>query len=165
MQKQQAAREALLNTEEMLNIKAHQTGNLKHFLIKYFLFRAYIVFKNGKRMHLYGNEHQCTYSQLKHSRFENIKMDRHKGYGELIDLIERKYKAQYKVAKIYRRNPGDKSFSSLCRYYNANGELEECKDPLLTDQENILTLYYYFKNGCLVISETDPSAEDFTINL
>lgn len=165
MDKRQQAKEAMTRTEEMQDLKAHQTGNLKHFISKYFLFRAYIVFKNGKRMHLYGNEHQCTYNQLRHGRFQNIELDREKGYGELINLVEKRYRAKYTVAKIYQRKPGEKSFNTVCRHYNSNGELEECQDPVIPEPEKTLTLFYYFKNNLLVITPADPASEDFTINL
>lgn len=145
--------------------EAHRTYNLKFFLMDYFLFRCYIVFKNGKKWHGSGNEHSCTYNQLRYGRYDNIILDREKGYTDLINLIEGKYKGQYTAAKIYSRQPGEKNFNTLCRHYNVKGELEECQDPVIPDEQKILILFYYTHQGRVIVTETDPAGENFRINL
>lgn len=158
-------RQLQTDTDEFLNIKAHSTGDLKHFLKQYFLFRAYIVFKNGKKFHAYGNEHSCTYNQLRYGRFDNILLNREKGYTDLINMIEKKYSGKYTRAKIYSRQPGQENFNTICRDYNDAGQLEECQDPVLSDDDKFLTLYYYTHKGQVIITETDPAGENFKFNL
>lgn len=165
MTRKDEARKSLIDTTEMINLKAHQTGNIKHFLSPYFLFRAYIVFKNGKRMHLYGNEHSCTYNQLRYGRYDNIPLSREKGYMELLNLVEKNYKGKYTVAKIYRREPGQKDFNIICRHYDSNGELVECQDPVIPDDQKMLILFYYTHKGQVIVTETDPAGENFKIDL
>lgn len=165
MSKRDEARKAMTLADEMIDLKAHQTGNIKHFLTPYFLFRCYIVFKNGKKVHLYGNEHQCTYNQLRYGRFENIPLNREKGYTDLIDLVEKRYSGKYTVAKIYRREPGTKDFNILCRHYDSNGQLLECQDPLIPEEQKILILFYYIHSGKVIVTPTDPAGENFKIDL
>jgi hypothetical protein len=144
--------------------KAHNTGNLKHFLTPYFMFRAYIVFKpeNGdkkysKKFHPYGNEHSVTYNQLRYGKIDLIVLDRMKGYTDLIKLIERNYHHHYLRAQIYMRLPGQEGFNTLCRDYNERSELVECQDPTLTPEQEKLTLYYYVHAGMVTVTETDPA--------
>ena len=165
MEKRQKAIEAFTDTEEFKDRKAHQTGNLKHFLQKYFLFRAYLVFKGGKKWHGYGNEHAVTYNQLKFGRFDSIELNREKGYTDLVNMIENNWRGKYTVAKIYCRNPGEKDFKTLCRHYDNTGQLVECQDLVIPDDQKLLTLYYYTHKGLVIVTETNPAGENFNINL
>jgi|CXWL01.1.fsa_nt_gi hypothetical protein len=160
------------NSPKAKEATAHNVANIKYFLQPYFLFRAYIVFKanNGdkkyaKKFHAYGNEHSVTYNQLRYGRYDNIKLDRMKGYTDLIKLIERNYHHHYTRAQIYMRLPGEKDFNTLCRDYNEKSELLECQDPVLTPEQEFLTLYYYTHAGLVIVTETDPAGENLKTNL
>ncbi|TWI80546.1 hypothetical protein IQ13_3224 [Lacibacter cauensis] len=138
--------------------EAHMKRNIKWLLQQYFSFRAYVKFKDGKARHFYGNEHQCTYNQLQAGIYPNIRMDKEKGYTDLINLIERSYKGKYTAATIYMRNPGEKDFNTVCRNYY-KGEATEINDPVITDP--VYTLYYIVQNGRVLVQTEDPAAHDF----
>lgn len=149
---------------EFFTNKAHMTRELKYLLLDHFQFRAHINFKNKKKFSPYGNEHQCTYNQLLAGRMPNILLDREKGYTDLIRLIENSYRGKYNTAAIYMRHPATNEFDILCRRY-MNGEAEEINDPVIPDENKFLTLYYYIKEGRVIIDTVDPSTLDFTIKL
>lgn len=163
MTKKDDAKSAYFRSQEFLDNKAASSGDIKHFLKSFFMFRAYIKYRNGKVVHLYGNEHQVTLQQLVHNRVPSIIMDREKGYTELVTHLERKIK-EFSVGAIYQRHPEKKDFSIICRRYY-NGQLEECQDPVIPENQKILTLYYYFKNNLPVISTDNPANQDFKTNL
>lgn len=165
MEKKTDPRKAIESTADFLDLKAHQTGDIKHFLKKYFLFRAYVVFKTGKKFHPYGNEHMVTYNQLRYGKVDSIILNREKGYTDLIGMIEKNYAGKISTAKIYCRNPGENNFDTLCRYYDNTGQLVECQDPVIPDDQKILTLYYYTHKGLVIVTETNPAGENFNINL
>lgn len=161
MDNREKLRQLATATEEFREKKAHQCGDLKYFLKKYFLFRAYIKFRSGKAFHGYGNEHSVTYQQLKYGMYDNITLDREKGYTDLVGMIEKKFKDKYTTAKIFCRQPGEERFETVCRYYNSKGELEECQDPVIPDKDKFLTLYYYTHMGLVIVTETDPAGNNF----
>jgi hypothetical protein len=145
---------------------AHNKGDIKFFLQKYFLFRAYIVFKANnadkryaKKFHAYGNEHSVTYNQLRYNRHDSIILDRMKGYTDLVKLIERYYN-HYTRAQIYMRMPGEEKFNILCRDYNAKSELVECQDPVLPDEHLKKELFYIVHAGLVIITEDPPDANN-----
>ncbi|RTL56260.1 MAG: hypothetical protein EKK37_17455 [Sphingobacteriales bacterium] len=155
-----------LRSSEHLNKKAASDGNLKHFLLPFFCFRLYVRYKNKKKpVHLYGNEHQCTYYQLQTGRVPHIELSQTKGYTDLIRYVEEKIKGKYLTAIIYRRTGDHSDFNIECRRYNEAGQLEKCQDPVIDPEVDKRILYYYFKNGELQLQYINPNNEDFKINL
>lgn len=137
--------------------RAHFERNIKLLLQPYFEFRLYIVFKTaegrpGPKRHFYGNEHQCTYTQLLHQKLPFISMDKLKGYNELIKLVEESYKGKYIGAKIYGREPGQEQFSILHRDY-LRGELKECHDPVIAAGDQYYNLSYLIEKGRVIIGQ------------
>jgi len=163
MSKKETAAQSWFSTLERLDLRAHQTKDLKYFLKKYFRFRAYVQFSNGKKVHLYGNEHAVTYNQLLFSKLSDVKLDRFKGFNDLVDLIERKYRGQYRHAKIYMREGDATTFDKLIRQYDNTSELIYEEDPVLDANDDVLTLHYYIHQGKVMIQEENPANEDFTI--
>ena len=141
--------------------KARQTGDLKHFLKPFFTFRLYIVFKkNRKKCHFYGNEHQCTYQQLVHGHVSQIVLSREKGYKDLVELIEKKWKGMYESASIFMREAGDDKFNTLCRRYYL-GEVQEIQDPVITPQDDIRKVHYSFEGQIIQLSLAPFELPDF----
>jgi hypothetical protein len=140
---------------------ARQQNDIKHFLKPYFSFRLYVQFKDKtNKRHFYGNEHQCTFNQLKFAQVPHIELSRIKGYTDLINLVEVVWKAKTKTAAIYMRPEGSQSFDILCRRYYL-GEIQQLNDPLLDDTNDARLLYYYFQANQLFITETNPANIDF----
>jgi len=150
----------MTNPNPEQDTKARLTGDLKHFLKPYFSFRLYVQFKKDKKKsHFYGNEHQCTFSQLKHAQVPNILMSKLKGYTDLISL-EKKWNKDLYAATIYMRPADHQPFDTICRSWY-KGEVKEINDPLITEENDNRTLYYFFQNNNLFITTEDPAAVDF----
>lgn len=145
--------------------QANLTGDLKYFLLPFFTFRVHVHFKNPKRKcHFYGNEHECTYQQLKRGHVPHIVMDKIKGYTGLIKLIEHTWKNKITSAGIYMRLPGEEKFDRLCRRWY-NGDWEEIQDPVISHEEAVTILYYSFEKNKLQIHTTPPEDIDFKTEL
>lgn len=140
--------------------EAHMKRNLKFLLMPHFLFRAFVNFKNNKRTHLYGNEHKVTYNQILAGRVPQILLNREKGYTDLITLIETAYVGKYKQATIYMRTPGTNEFDTICRSYDSNG-IRDMNDPVLSDEQKQLTLYYTIESGRVFILTEPVPQPDF----
>lgn len=144
-----------LSSDDLRALKAHQTGDVKYLLSKWFCFRAYVLFNNRKKFHAYGNEHAVTYNQLRYGRIQEIRLQREKGYTDLIHLLEKTWRGKYTSARIYMREPGEKDFNTVCREYNEKAELIDCQDPVTMPAD--ITLWYHFLDGNVVISDRDPA--------
>lgn len=140
--------------------KAHMTRNIKMLLMEHFVFRAYIRFHDRKTVHLYGNEHKCTYNQLLAGRFPSIVLDREKGYTDLIGLLEGPYRNRYQYATIYMRTPGTSEFDIICRQYDRNG-LKDINDPVLPDDQKKIELTYTIQNGRVLVASFNEEMPDF----
>lgn len=153
---QRFAKSSLIDPE----LEANQKGNIKYFLQPYFSFRLYVLFSsNQRKAHFYGNEHDCTYQQLRHGNVPCIRLDKLKGYTDLLNLVERTWKGKLTKAAIYMRQPGEEKFTILCRRWYL-GKLEECQDPVL-DENSKQILWYSFEKNRLHILTTPPPAIDF----
>lgn len=127
----------------LFGLKYHDTREICGLLFQYNQFRMYIKFKDtkeygsGKKVHLYGQEHRCTYNQCLHNRVPNIVLDRYQGYHKLVDLLERgTYKGKYNNAKIYSRLPGTDNFDILHREYDKGKLIKDTVNDPVFDHEN-----------------------------
>lgn len=139
-------------------------GDLKHFLKPYFDFRLYVKFFNRSNgLHFYGNEHECTYRQLKHDHVPFVLLNKKKGYEGLINLVEHTWHSKINTGTIYRRDPLTKKFDHVCRrWYNKQWEF--INDPLITDIDNIV-LAYFFKEGRLQFTQEKIHNIDFKLEI
>ncbi len=135
--------------------KAHLHREIKSLLIPWLTFKLYIKFSDRKRTGepqkkrtFYGNEHQCTYDQCFYKKIDRIILRRHKGYNDLIHLVEHTLKGKYLSAKIYMRGD-DGNFDVLCREYFKGG-LAQVNDPVLSEDE-IRELYFMVQENRLII--------------
>jgi hypothetical protein len=135
--------------------RAHFEKNIKLLLQPYFEFRLYITFRlddgrAGKKRHFYGNEHSCTYQQVLFGKVPFIAMDKHKGFMELVGLVEGPYRGQYIGAKIFGREPGKDTFDILHRDY-LRGEIKMRNDPKFPIDDQKYNLKYTIENNKIVI--------------
>jgi hypothetical protein len=147
--------------------RADNLKEIKFLLTPYISTRLYVYFNHrdpGKRKKtFYANEHRCTYSQCVKGMVPSIILNKMAGYQALINMVEQTIKGKYISAKLYLRPPGSQQFEILCREY-FKGELILQNDPPFTGDE-CQVLYYYTKDGRLIITEKDPALEDFTIKI
>lgn len=147
--------------------KAHIEKELKLLLIPYISTRLYVYFnhgdKNKRKRTFYANEHRCTYSQCLKGMVPHIVLYKQAGYEGLVRMVET-LKGKYLTAKLYRREEGEKGFDLLCREYYRGALVGEPNDPPFSADE-CQVLYFYQKDGRLVITEENPAAIDFKISL
>ena len=145
--------------------KAWLTRNLKFLLLDHYSFRLYIKFKSsehyghqrGGRI-FYGNEHNCTYNQCLSKKIEVIKLDKLKGYTDLINLVERgSFKNKFETAKLYGKSPGSVAFDVCHRqYFNGKLKKDSVIDPEIDTTEQFTFLYYNVDEFGRVIINTQP---------
>lgn len=141
--------------EEMRNIVALQTNNLKHFLLPWLSFRLHISFKppDKKRRHFYGNEHGVTLNQLRAGHKDNVVLDKYKGYTDLINLVEKTWKGKWQAAAIYMRSEMGGPFDvEVRRYYR--GEIENENSPVI--HHPLLKLYFHGITDNQPVFRTEP---------
>ena len=143
---------------ETLQQKAATTNAIQIILQPFYQFRLYIKFNNGKIMTLYGHEHDCTYKQCLFAHQAQIILSRPKGYYALVNYIENTKKGLYQKAIIYKREPGEERFNTICRRY-FKGIIEEQKDPVFTDTD-LLVLDYQIVNNRVVIKTPGSAAAE-----
>lgn len=137
---------------------ARMQNDLKHFLLPFLSFRLYVQFKHNKqKRHFYGNEHDCTLSQVQHGHVPFITLSPEKGYQDLLNLIEKKWKDRLMTATIYKREEGEEKFNTICRRYYL-GEIQDCNDPLPGEPKKI---FYQFKGHELILQPAEFEKIDF----
>jgi hypothetical protein len=147
--------------------KAHLEKELKPLLLPYISTRLYVYFNHGERgkrkRTFYANEHRCTYSQCLKGMVPHIALHKHAGYHGLVRMVE-SLKGKYISAKLFMRGGDATTFETLCREYYQGALVGDPNDPPF-DESEARILYYYVKDGRLVISDTDPAEENFKIEL
>lgn len=151
-----------MQTTEWQDQKARQTNNLKHFLKPHLTYRMAVVYKNGKRVHLYGNEQGISsYNQLIYGHVDFIKLSRIKGYTDLLKYYEKESRGIVSAA-IYMRQKNENLFTIKCRAWY-NGEVQEINDPLIDGSNDERILFYQVdKSRNIIFSELPFVANEST---
>lgn len=108
---------------------------------------------------MYGNEHRCTYNQLLAQKIPNIYLNRQKGFYDLIGHIEKKIHSEIVSATVYARFGDHEPFDMVCRNYY-EGKRLVCNDEWMKKMDEDKTLYYFIKDGRVVITETNPNPDN-----
>ncbi|WP_276501209.1 hypothetical protein [Terrimonas pollutisoli] len=146
-----------ISNSEFIAQKAKSTNQIHLLLLDYFLFRSYIIFTSGKKIHMYGFEHQCTYNQVFSGKISSIILDRKKGWNFLVNYIRDK-SIQINTAKIYMRDEVKKPFDKLCiSYYQ--GSWQEDFIPTIAEEKRFLELKSTVSDGRVIINNDDHYQE------
>jgi hypothetical protein len=150
-----------------LDNKAHTEKELKPLLLPYISTRLYVYFNHKelskRKRTFYANEHRCTYTQCLRGMVPNITLHKSAGYQGLVDMAA-SLRTKCITAKLYLRPEGSEGFDVLLwEYYQ--GELVKQPTEAPFEKEECKLLYYYLKDGRLIVTDTDPASEDFKINL
>lgn len=147
---------------ELQDQKARQTNNIKHFLKPWLSFRMAVVYKGGKRVHLYGNEHGVnSYNQLIYGHVPFIVLSRNKGYTDLLKYYEKESNSILS-ATIYMREKVGEVFSVKCRAWYQGDEPLEINDPVIDAGNDQRILYYYIDEKRNIIFSEKPFQQNET---
>lgn len=165
---------------ELKRVKAKYHNDITELLRPYYSFRLYIKFikpitissgpRKGEKMdrtHRFGFESICSYNQCLHGHFENIELNKERGFRYCTTMTEVDFKNLFYKAQIYTRSViPDGKFDVLLREYDNKGEIIYNNHELiqqLTHPDQNKTLYFTIdQNNYLQITEDPiPSAEKF----
>jgi hypothetical protein len=122
--------------------------SIRDLVMSHIRFRMKVYYLEGSKHKsgtFYGEEWSCTLEQIIWKRVTEIKLDRFKGYMDLVNMVENGYlTGKYSTALIYEHD--GKDYNILCRKYN-NGVLESTavNDPVFDDTNSALVLTPVFK--------------------
>lgn len=134
--------------------------HMRHIVLPFLSFRIWFHWLDGKRSHMYGQEWNCTISQVEHSRVKYIELDKEAGYIDCLGLAE-KYNRRYHTAKIYSGSNG--VFNKIHRIYRKGSiEPEDINDPVFNNENRILLLSYKIESKIIRVEKfIPPSGIDF----